>query len=79
MQPRLGAQLSNRVASGRISQSQGQKTAQQRQMLAKAFGSDWRDKVFGQGGAKGISGPFATAQVRTKRSQALERAKRKLY
>lgn len=79
MQPKLGAQLSNRVQSGAINQGQAGKVAQQRQMLQKAFGSDWRTKVFGQGGAKGVSGPFAQAQIRTKRAQGLARAKRKLY
>lgn len=79
MQPKLGAQLSNRVQSGAINQGQAAKVAKQRAMLQKAFGSDWRTKVFGQGGAKGISGPFAQGQIRAKRSAALGRAKRKLY
>lgn len=79
IQPKLGAQLSNRVQSGAIGQAQAGKVAQQRAMLQKAFGSDWRTKVFGQGGAKGISGPFAKGRVNAKRSAALERAKRKLY
>lgn len=79
MQAKLGAQLSNRVQSGAISQGQAGKVAQQRKMLQKAFGSDWRNKVFGQGGAKGVSGPFAQDQIRNKRTAGLERAKRKLY
>lgn len=79
VQPGLGAQLSNRVQSGAINQGQAQKVAQQRQMLKKAFGSDWRTKVFGKGGARGASGPFAQGQVNAKRRQGLERAKRKLY
>lgn len=79
IQPKLGAQLSGRVSSGAISQGQAGKVAQQRQMLQKAFGSDWRKQVFGAGGAKGVSGPFAQAQIRTKRAQGLARAKRKLY
>lgn len=79
MQPKLGAQLSNRVQSGAINQGQAGKVAQQRQMLQKAFGSNWRKQVFGAGGAKGVSGPFAQAQIRTKRAQGLARAKRKLY
>lgn len=79
MQPKLGAQLSNRVQSGAIDQSQAQRTAQQRGLLRKAFGSDWRTKVFGAGGAKGQSGPFSKAEILAKRSQALSRAKRKLY
>lgn len=79
VQPKLGAQLSNRVQSGAINQGQAGKVAQQRQMLQKAFGPDWRKQVFGAGGAKGVSGPFAQAQIRTKRNQGLARAKRKLY
>lgn len=79
MQPKLGAQLSNRVQNGAINQGQASKVAKQRQLLQKAFGSDWRTKVFGQGGAKGVSGPFAQSQVRNKRNAALSRAKRKLY
>jgi hypothetical protein len=78
-QPGLGPQLSNRVKSGAIDQGQARKVAQQRRMLQKAFGSDWRTQVFGKGGAKGIAGPFSPAQVRAKRSAGLERAKRKLY
>lgn len=74
-----GAQLRNRVQSGAISGGQAQKVARQRQLLQKAFGTDWRKQVFGQGGAKGISGPFAQRQVAAKRQQSLERAKRKLY
>lgn len=79
MQPKLGAQLSNRVQSGAINQGQAQRTAQQRGLLRKAFGSDWRTKVFGAGGARGQSGPFSKAEILAKRSQALARAKRKLY
>ena len=75
----VGNQLKGRVQSGAISGSQAQQTARQRQLLQKAFGSDWRMKVFGQGGAKGISGPFAQRQVAAKRQQGLARAKKKLY
>jgi hypothetical protein len=79
IQPKLGAQLSNRVQNGAINQAQAQRTVQQRDLLRKAFGSDWRTKVFGAGGAKGQSGPFSKAEILAKRSQALSRAKRKLY
>ena len=78
IQPALGKQLSGRVASGAITQSQGRRTAKQRDLLNAAFGEDWRTKVFGQGGAKGLSGPFATSQARTKRVKALERARVKV-
>lgn len=40
-----GAQLARRVSSGAITQEQAQRTMQQRQTLAKAFGPDWRDKL----------------------------------
>lgn len=74
---KLGAQLRGRVQSGAIDQAQGQRTARQRQLLQKAFGPDWRTKVYGQGGAKGVTGSFAPGQIRAKRSAALERARRK--
>ena len=45
-----GAQLERRVQSGAITQEQAQKTMQQRQTLQKAFGKDWRTKVFGDRG-----------------------------
>lgn len=44
-----GRQLAARVSSGAITREQAQKTMQQRQTLAKAFGSDWRDKISGGG------------------------------
>lgn len=78
-QPKLGQQLSNRVQSGVISGAQAQKTAGQRDLLRKAFGSDWRSQVFGKGGARGVQGSFSKADILAKRSQAISRAKRKLY
>jgi hypothetical protein len=77
----LGRQLSNRVASGAVSASQAKRTMQQRQTLKKAFGSDWRSKVYAGGGAKEISegGPFAKRQIAAERAKGLARAKRKLY
>lgn len=74
----LGKQLTNKVQSGDLSRGQATKVKNQRTLLAKAFGPDWRVKVYGKGGAKGISGPFARGQVAAKRSAALERAKTKL-
>jgi len=44
-----GAQLQRRVASGKITAEQAQRTMQQRQTLQKAFGKDWRDKISGGG------------------------------
>lgn len=73
----IGKQLQGRLKSGAIDSEQAQKVARQRTMLKNAFGSDWRTKVFGAGGAKGISGPFADAAIRSKRTQALMRARRK--
>lgn len=77
----VGGQLAGRVASGAIKPAKARQVRGERQMLRKAFGSDWRSQVFGQGGAKGLrsQGGFGTAAVRTKRNQALQRAKRKLY
>lgn len=40
-----GRQLQAKVASGTITQEQAQRTMQQRQTLAKALGSNWRDKL----------------------------------
>lgn len=45
-----GAQLQRRVKSGAISKEQAEKTMKQRQTLQKAFGKDWRTKVFGDRG-----------------------------
>lgn len=40
-----GRQLAARVASGKITQEQADRTMQQRQTLKKALGEDWRDKL----------------------------------
>lgn len=40
-----GRQLSARVASGKITQEQADRTMKQRQTLAKAFGPEWRKKL----------------------------------
>lgn len=45
-----GAQLERRVQSGAITQEQADRTMKQRQTLQKAFGKDWRTKVFGDRG-----------------------------
>lgn len=44
-----GAQLARRVASGKITQEQADRTMKQRQTLQKAFGKDWRNKISGGG------------------------------
>jgi hypothetical protein len=74
----LGEQLSNRVSSGAVTQQGASQTAQERQVLAQAYGPNWRTKVFGQGGAKGISGSFAQNVIRQKRARALDRARKKV-
>ena len=74
----LGTQLSGKVASGALTQSQALQTAKQRQTLKAAFGSEWRAQVYGKGGAKSLTGPFAARQIAAKRSQALKRAKARL-
>lgn len=45
-----GAQLMRRVQAGKIDMEQAQRTMKQRQTLAKAFGKDWRTKVYGDRG-----------------------------
>lgn len=78
---KIGGQLAGRVASGALTQQQAQRTAQQRQTLKKAFGSDWRSQVFAGSGPKEIrqGGPFANRQIAAERAKGLRRAKRKLY
>jgi hypothetical protein len=76
-QPGFGRQLSKRVASGAITQRQATQTARQRRTLKATYGDDWRTKVYGQGGAKGIGGPFASRIVASKRAEALTKAKPK--
>jgi hypothetical protein len=49
-QPKLGRQLSRRVSSGAITQKQAQRTVGQRSVLARAYGDDWREKVYGASG-----------------------------
>jgi len=84
-----GAQLERRVKSGAITQEQAQKTMQQRQTLQKAFGKDWRTKVFGDRGymqrtrtlaAKNPNNPQLAAlkkKLGERRSSMLTAAKKK--
>lgn len=81
--PGLGRQLTSRVQSGAITQDQAQRTAQQRQTLAKAFGSDWRQKVFGDAGyAQRTRSTLAkspgNAQVAALNKRLMERRKQML-
>lgn len=75
----LGKQLTNKVESGQLTRGKARQVKNQRTLLAKAFGPEWRVKVYGnKEGARGIGGPFASGQVAADRAQALERAKQKL-
>lgn len=74
----IGNQLARRVQEGSLTQKQALNVKSQRNLLKQAFGPEWRVKVYGEGGAKGIGGPFARGQIAAKRSSALERAKAKL-
>lgn len=74
----LGKQLSNKVQSGDLTKGKATKVASQRKLLQNAFGDNWRVKVYGKGGAKGIGGPFAQGQVAADRSKAITQAKNKL-
>ncbi|HET7455380.1 MAG TPA: hypothetical protein VFJ76_07665 [Solirubrobacterales bacterium] len=74
----LGRQLSNRVSTGAVTQRRASQTARERQTLQAAFGSDWRTQVFGKGGAKGVTGPFAKREIAQDRAKALLEAKAKL-
>jgi hypothetical protein len=46
----IGGQLERRVQSGVIDMAQAKKVAAQRQTFRKAYGPDWRTKVFGDRG-----------------------------
>ncbi len=84
-----GGQLARRVESGAITGDQAQKTMQQRQTLQKAFGPDWRTKVFGDRGymqrtrtalAKNPKNPRLAAlnkKLMERRQQMLEAARKK--
>lgn len=87
-QANLGKQLSSRVSSGAISQQKAEKTASQRALLKKAYGSDWRTKVYGDKGyvkrarkaaASGDeSGQALYKQLLRQRKGALKRARAKV-
>jgi hypothetical protein len=86
----LGKQLSRRVSAGAVSQAQASQVARDRQLLEKAFGPDWRVKVFGDRGyvqrtrrdlARDPGNPQVKAlygQLMGNRRDALQRAKAKL-
>lgn len=70
-QPGLGHQLTRRVQSGQITQERAQKTAGQRGLLQKAYGSDWRSKVYGDRGYAQRTRKALAANPGSKRLQAL--------
>jgi len=78
----IGRQLQSRVASGAITLEQAQKTARQRQTFKKAYGSDWRQNVYGMdvGGLRtGLAGESADdPQYQAAYAIALERRKKML-
>jgi hypothetical protein len=86
----LGRQLQGRVASGAIDLEQAQHTAQERATLEKAYGANWRHHVYGDRGyikrtraalAENPNDPQVKAlyeALLTQRSEALERARKKL-
>ncbi len=81
--PGLGRQLTSRVQSGAITQDQAQRTAQQRQTLQKAFGPDWRQKVYGDTGyaqrtRSALSKSPDNAQVAALNKRLMERRKQML-
>lgn len=49
-QPELGRQLTRRVQAGNVAPEQAQQVAQQRALLEKAYGPQWRVKLFGDRG-----------------------------
>jgi hypothetical protein len=82
----LGHQLTRRVQSGAITQSRAQQTAQQRQVLTKAFGSNWREKLGGAGAMRqartaaqggGFGAKADLAKLLQKRQQLLATARGK--
>jgi hypothetical protein len=87
-QPGLGRQLSRRVASGEIDQAQAQRTAKERRELEGAYGSDWRQEIYGQDVQNlrlGLAGAHkndpkyeaAMKAAKAARRKALERAREK--
>lgn len=68
----LGRQLSRRVSKGLITEAQAQRTARQRATLAAIYGPNWRDQIYGVGGARAIDDPEV---VKAKRTAALKKAK----
>jgi hypothetical protein len=89
VQTDLGRQLSRRVEGGAIDQGQAEKVASDRAVLERAYGPNWRVKVFGDKGyvqrtrqslTEDPEDPQVKAlyeQLMRQRSSALERAKSK--
>ena len=76
----LGKQLTNKVESGKLDRKQAGKVKDQRTLLAKAFGPDWRVKVYGKGGAKSYPtyGYKGGTELNDVRKNALKRAQAKI-
>lgn len=76
----LGKQLTNKVDNGKLTIDQATKVKGQRNLLAKAFGPDWRVKFYGKGGAKSYPtfGYKGDTELNDVRAHALKRAKAKL-
>jgi hypothetical protein len=85
----LGKQLSSRVSSGAISPEQAEDTAHERELFERAYGTDWRQQVYGDNVhalRTGLAGDQANnpqyqaayAAAMTRRKRMLERAKTKL-
>jgi hypothetical protein len=76
----LGKQLTNKVESGNLTRGKATKVADQRKLLQKAFGDNWRVKVYGKGGAKALPsyGYAGGSEVNSLRSKAIQQAKTKL-
>lgn len=74
----LPPQLAKRVQSGAIDREQAERTATERDRFRRVFGDDWRTDIYGEGGARGIEGPFAEPMIKQKRTQALEQVNAQL-
>lgn len=71
----IGGQLERRVSSGAIDMAQAKKVAGQRQTLRKAYGKDWRNKVYGD---TGYARRTRTALAKNPTSQRLQALNKQL-
>jgi hypothetical protein len=75
LEEEVGHQLAERVRRGEITPERAREAARERQGFKHAYGENWREQVYGKGGARGISGPLAESEVKAQRSKALEAAR----